>query len=200
VNVRRTICIFLLTCVVGGCSSGGRDDADSKSDPASTTTVHSTTRVIPPSLQPPKQSNENGRPDVTFDPCLDYDDEVIRRAGLNPATRQRTDLAAEYTFLSCNYSGKQYGVGVSVGNVTFEESVDRYKDSSPQRLEINGRESLIAHNEIDAPACLIAIRLRDGVMVVSVSPYEDAENIRADGCTLAPDIARIFESALPKDR
>ncbi|WP_169590872.1 DUF3558 family protein [Antrihabitans stalactiti] len=200
-RLRGPLLSALLLFVVAGCSLGADDGDAANSLASSLTAVHgSTTTVVPQGLEPPKQFNENGRADVTFDPCFDFDDEVIKRAGLDPASRQRTDIAAEYTFLGCVFLGKDFSAGVTIGNVTFEENIERYKNDSPQFLTINGRESLLVRSDIAASSCAIVVRMARGVMLISIGPDYEPTTAGNDGCVLAPDVARAFEPALPKDR
>lgn len=159
-----------------------------------------TLREVPPALQPPVQKNQNGRPDVTFDPCLEFGDETVRQAGMDPATRKRDDFIAEYTFLGCDFSGSEYGAGVSISNVTFEESVERYRETTRDRISIGSREALLTSNRLDPVNCAVVIRLRIGILMVDVDPRTDARRAGKDGCTLAPGVASVFEAALPKDR
>ena len=201
-RLRNQLLGALSPLLVAGCSFGSSDGDVAESSATSPTAApeSSTTRVVPPGLEPPKQSNENGRPDVTLDPCVDFDDEVIKRAGLNPASRQRTDIAAEYTFLGCVLLGKDFSAGVTIGNVSFEESIERYKDDSPQFLTVNGRESLLVRSDVAASSCAIVVRMTGGVMLISIGPDDETAKAEKDGCSLAPDVARAFEPALPKNR
>ncbi|ATL69900.1 DUF3558 domain-containing protein [Nocardia terpenica] len=76
-----------------------------------------------PSLQPPKQQNEN-RPDVAFDPCTWIDDDTVKRIGYDPQSRKRaTDIHAEYTFLGCEFKSpdKAYVLSILSGNRTMDE-------------------------------------------------------------------------------
>ena len=182
------------------CSSGSVADSLSTARTSVQTAIATTDRPIPSAMKPPKQSNENGRPDVTLDPCLDFNDGVITSAGLKPGSRQRSDIAAEHTFLGCVFLGMEYSAAVGVGNVTFEESIERYKNDSPERLTINGREALLVRSDVAASSCAIVLRMANGVMLISVSPFDEVVKTDKDGCDWAPDVARAFEPALPKDR
>lgn len=191
----RLFGVMLALCgLMAACDSAQRMGGSPVADATSTTT-----RVIPPGLEPPVQKNQDGRPEVTIDPCLDFDDEILVSAGLDPAYRQRGDLIAERTELACRYSGPEVVVRVGINNYTFEESQEDFENVIRERFVIGDRSAFSASSAVDPAHCSIVVHMREGTMYVGVDPRLEAKRAGKDGCTFAPDIARVFEAALPKD-
>ena len=174
----------------------GNLGAEKPTDAKPTTTV----RTVPPGLEPPVQKNENGRPAVTFDPCLDFEDAVMRSAGLDPASRERIDIIGESTTLGCGFDGAEFVARVDIGNWTFEESLEDFRDRIRERLLIGSRDAFMGASLYDPANCAIVVRMREGAMLISVDPRLEAKRAGKDGCTFAPEIARALEPSLPKDR
>jgi hypothetical protein len=148
----------LLVVLLAGCGSAtkGNPSAETSSIPQKTTSAGASAAGNPPfptltapNLQPLKQQNQ-GRPDVAFDPCTWIDDDTLQKLGYAPASRRRhptADIHAEYTFLSCQFESpdKVYGLSILSGNRTMDEGRAKFT-LDRARIEdtsIDGRTAMI---------------------------------------------------------
>jgi hypothetical protein len=118
-----------------------------------------------PNLQPPVQQNE-GRPDVAFDPCTWVDDATLSQLGYNPQSRKRgIDIHAEYTFLVCWFESpdKVYGLQVLSGNRTMDEGRAKFT-SDGAKIEdttIDGRAAMIVRPK-SGDTCIVLLQTKVG--------------------------------------
>ncbi|WP_194290107.1 DUF3558 domain-containing protein [Nocardia macrotermitis] len=154
-----------------GCSTSQHGSTTATST-ASETTVSKSIGTAPfptltvPSLQPPAQHNQGGRPDVVFDPCTWIDDATLTRLGYDPATRKRpADINAEYTFLSCSVRSpdRAYSLNILSGNRTMDEgrSNETSLGAQIQDTTIAGRQAMIAR-ETDPGTCTVLVQTKAG--------------------------------------
>lgn len=178
--------------LIGGCSSSDRGAVGQESS------APSTTRPIPPGLEPPVQHNDPGIPDVPFDPCLDIDDSTVRRLGQDPATKRRDDIAAENTYLRCRYEGPSQFVTVMALNTTYEEQW-RMAAQRANPIRVNGRESFIGVNGVNPDGCTLVMRTSFGVAVIDTNNFIPGRaEMPADPCEGVMDLGAVVEPLLPK--
>ncbi|MGS2806123.1 DUF3558 family protein [Nocardia sp. MW-W600-9] len=114
----------------------------------------STTKQIAVPAQPPiSQVNNGSRGRVEFDPCTEFDDPTIERAGYDADTRERTDGIHEwYAFVGCTFVNKEpvgtLGAPVSIRfidiaatNITLNEFRQRYAGNYTEE-SIGGRSAI----------------------------------------------------------
>ncbi|MDV7352932.1 DUF3558 domain-containing protein [Rhodococcus oxybenzonivorans] len=178
------------TLVVGCTSitSGGGPTAASDTSTTSTRT--------------PRHTDNSGRPDVTFDPCLDLQDETLSSAGYDPRSETQADFTPDsYTFLGCSYntSPRLYGLNVLSGNISFAEEQEKVK-AFARTTEVNGRQALIKSEANKPNACAISIETPYGVLILDRSVFkghgDDAPE--SEWCAGLEDTARVFEPFIPK--
>ncbi|MEE2034958.1 DUF3558 domain-containing protein [Rhodococcus chondri] len=156
--------------VASACGSGSA--ATEPDEPAEAAT--STTRT-------PRVVDDSGRPQITFDPCLDIPDELLIEAGYDPKSEEVTDYPmGSYTFLVCGYDGTlhipgelfRYGQNIFSGNVTLEEEQAKDGDISTATT-INGRRALIEVDRNTKNSCAIAVETTFGIVIFSRRYYAD---------------------------
>lgn len=167
-----------------------------ESEPVATETPTTTTRT-------PRVVDDSGRPQITFDPCLDIPDELLLEAGYDPRSEEIADYPmGSYTFLVCSYNGtvripgtmRPYGLNILSGNVTLEEEL--LKDGAiSAEIDVNGRRALL---EVDPDAknlCAIAVETNFGIVIVSrlYNPDHTRGSSPEEWCAGLRDLAQAIE-------
>ncbi|MGI1849035.1 MULTISPECIES: DUF3558 domain-containing protein [Rhodococcus] len=174
--------VAVAAATAGACTSVAPPEPTAPAEPPAT----STTRV-------PRIVDESDRPPVTFDPCLDIPDQVLRDAGYDPKSEEVSDFAAtHYTFLTCRYEGTlyipgvlhRYGLNVMAGNITFAEVQEKIAEYSTF-TEVNGRRALLELDPGRPWSCAVNVETSFGVLIVSRVHHPDnsAEAPRHELCT-----------------
>ncbi|MFI5783739.1 DUF3558 domain-containing protein [Nocardia sp. NPDC051570] len=195
------IAAVALAVALAGCSTG------STPSPATTPTSAAATSAARPTLtaaalQPPSQdataATRGGRPKVTFDPCTWIPDDVIARAGYDPASRKRgRDMLAEYTFLTCNFKSPNRTLQVDSGNVTWSE--DRQKYTAATLLSINGRDALWTNDRTYPDMCEIHLRTTAGFVRVAAILTDKVSVTEVNPCDGLQDTATAIEPTIGPD-
>ncbi|MFD4366809.1 DUF3558 domain-containing protein [Rhodococcus sp. NPDC058521] len=175
---------LLALATLTGCGEG---EADSQSESAATTTTRT-----------PRITDNSGRPQVTFDPCLDLPDSVLTQAGYDPATKKTADYPMEYTFLGCSYRTqvRQYSLSMLSGNVTFAEEVEKTAEYA-QPIDINGRNGLLEFNPSMKYACAVSLETDYGVLILSRNLFK-AGAPESEWCAGLEDTARLIEPLIDR--
>ncbi|MFD6857585.1 DUF3558 domain-containing protein [Rhodococcus sp. NPDC060090] len=142
--------------------------------PAPTTVVDdSTTGAATSTTRAPRIVDDSGRPDITFDPCLDLPDEVMSAAGYNAAHKEFADMPmGSYTFLGCEYNKpdlvpgvrRGYGLNVLSGNVTLDEELKKNADVAIPTT-VNGRPALREVGPSGNDECTYALQTSFGIVL-----------------------------------
>ncbi|MEE2031336.1 DUF3558 domain-containing protein [Rhodococcus chondri] len=152
------------------CGSGSA--ATGPDEPAEAAT--STTRT-------PRVVDDSGRPQITFDPCLDIPDELLIEAGYDPKSEEVTDYPmGSYTFLSCRYRGtlhipgvlRRYGLSVLSGNVSIEEELAK-NGHVAREANIGGRRALVEIDPDLQDTCAYVLQTNFGIVILSRSYNAD---------------------------
>lgn len=162
--IRRVIGIAAAVAL-SGC---GTPNAIVAEEPVSVEpTLAPRTTLTARSLQPPFQHNEEGRPDVVYDPCTWVPDELVRDLGFDPGTRERVDLVAERTTLACIVRSSGRGLLLRSGNIPYETELERYRDRIQQTTEINGRAAFVVPDDVNADMCFVIMKTAVGAVTVA---------------------------------
>lgn len=189
------VVVLLMSLLLAGCSTdyvAGNQQASASG---------TTSRSIPPGLQPPAQHNDPGVPDVPFDPCLDIDDSVVARLGVDPATKRRSDTVGERTYLRCKYTGPSHFVTIMSINTTYDEQW-QLAASRANEIRINGRQAFVGVNAINQDGCSLVMRTWYGVAIVDTNNavLSRINEPPVPPCDGTPELAEIVEPVLPKER
>ncbi|MFE9325691.1 DUF3558 domain-containing protein [Nocardia sp. NPDC052278] len=208
IGIRKTLLALLavtVTPLAASCSSNS--DTTHPVDSGQTTTSSTGPQSVRPTLtnpklQPPSQDNKyttsTGRPKVVFDPCTWISDDTFRRAGFDPATRQRLDdLVAEYSFLTCTISSPTRNLALNSGNATWEEDLAKVGSYS-EPTTVNGRQALLVRDPQVRRACQVDVRTKVGFLQMAVDLTDRAPQT-LNPCDGITDIASTIEPEIGKD-
>lgn len=134
--------------VLAGCVTPQEADNSNPSVAATTTK-----QIGAPAAPASSQVNSGTRSPVQFDPCTEFDDPTIQRAGYDPETRQRTDGIHEwYAFIGCRFGDKEpigtlgtqmtiRSINASATNITLNEFRKKYEGKYSEQM-IGGRSAV----------------------------------------------------------
>ncbi|WP_338769937.1 DUF3558 domain-containing protein [Nocardia vulneris] len=192
-------CCGITALLIAACDGG-----TSEGDPAARSTAPSPTPLkLAVSVPPAPAQRNQGRHDVTFDPCFKLDDVTIERAGYDPRTRKRKDFIADgYSALGCEFARKEQGLLMgslvtSSSNLTLDEYKDRY-GSTATTTSIAGREAVTYQLPGDPTntTCFLAMKATDGVLQLQLDVNKARTADRP--CDLIQGTAESIEPGLPR--
>jgi hypothetical protein len=199
-----TRCMFIaVATALAACSAEGPDDMTASRP--STTSVTST-RSMAVSVPAAPVQPDSKKP-VRFDPCFEVDDDLVIKAGLDPATRQRssgeivTDLL---TAIGCSFRRIAVvdGQKAITGSVTVHSTnspLDQVKGSDKYAVfntdAVNGREAALYTVSALPGTCYAAIKSSDGTLEVSLTAVPGAVPVPAS-CDQIRDVATLFATSL----
>ncbi|MGW4368986.1 DUF3558 family protein [Nocardia takedensis] len=186
--------------------------ADDSSD--ATTTAPSAVSSTTSASTSPLQAQVGPAPDqsasdrvVRFDPCVAVADDLVRRAGFDPATRERsagevvTDLL---TTIGCSFDrfARVAGEDEITGSVTIESTtmnLAEIRSSGAHAVfdaePIAGREAILYTTQILPGSCSAAITTTDGVFRVGLVVYPASVPLPA-ACDEIRSTAAVFAESL----
>lgn len=183
--------------LLAGCSEASEDGSAS-----TVSEVADTTRV-------PRIVDDSGRPDVTFDPCLDIPDEALAEAGYDPKSEESADFPmGHYTFLGCGYMGtttipgelRRYGLSILSGNVGLEE--ERIKMGAiASDMTVNGRPALFEFDPKPGKECSITVQTDFGMVIFSRLYHPDHNRTlsKEQRCGGLEETVGLFETFIDDD-
>ncbi|WP_308198864.1 DUF3558 domain-containing protein [Rhodococcus sp. F64268] len=142
---------------------------------------NSTTVTTAPTTRTPRIVDDSGRPDVTFDPCLDLPDDVMTEAGYDAAHKEFADMPMGwYTFLGCTYRDRTlipgvrrgYGLNILAGNVSIDEELEK-NGSVATAASINGRRALLEVDPNNRDTCTYVLQTEFGIAIFSRIYHKD---------------------------
>nr|WP_111731663.1 DUF3558 domain-containing protein [Rhodococcus coprophilus] len=166
----RALVSLAVVVTVSGCAPGAARTSESET----VETPTSTTRT-------PRVVDDSGRPQITFDPCLDIPDEVLVDAGYDPRSKEIADYPmGTYSFVGCRFKGtlhipgvlRRYGLNVLSGNVTLEEELAKDRHIATETT-VNGRRALLEVDSNNQNSCGIAVETEFGIVIFSRTYYPD---------------------------
>ncbi|WP_280305446.1 DUF3558 family protein [Nocardia neocaledoniensis] len=134
--------------LLSGCNSNGEAAEQNLSAVPITTK-----QIVSPAGPPTSQVNNGTRGTVKFDPCTEFDDPAIQRAGYDAETRKRTDGIHEwYAFVGCSFEDREpagtFGmevpirsIDISATNITLDEFRQRYAGNHTEE-SVGGRNAI----------------------------------------------------------
>ncbi|MBF6140367.1 DUF3558 domain-containing protein [Nocardia farcinica] len=139
---------------------------------------------------------------VTFNPCTDLPDDVLRSTGVDPSTKRvTTDAAGSSSWRICNWEAIDlpYYLSVASTSHTQEESRNNPKLTGFRDITIGPRQALIYQDKVDSRGniCYVSLPAAQGMFEVAAS-WRTSQPITADRCELAVEHAKDLEPVLPK--
>lgn len=160
-----TCSLVAAMAVATGCGSSPPPDETSPPDTVVETSDVRTPRIV----------DDSGRPPVTFDPCLDLPDDVMREAGYDADHKESADLPmGSYTFLGCTYRKSDpipgvrrgYSLSVLAGNISLDEEIAKNGHVATVTT-VNGRTALLEVDPSIKDACTYVLQSTFGVVIFS---------------------------------
>ncbi|UFS95470.1 DUF3558 domain-containing protein [Nocardia huaxiensis] len=191
-------CLLAGATMVVAC---GNDD--SSSSPSTSATVAKPSLLVSVS---PAPSQADAKKTVSFDPCFAVSDELVTKAGFDPATRERSAgevVTPSLTTIGCTFKGQSSGgENDSITYVSVESSnfgLDHIRNNPDRTVfnsdPIDGREAVLYRTAQMPGTCSAAIKSTDGVLDVSLMAYTGAAPAAAP-CDQIRQVAETFASAL----
>ncbi|WP_378733301.1 DUF3558 domain-containing protein [Nocardia brasiliensis] len=198
IRVRTAVFISSTALLMVGCGNTTPETGPTTTAMPATSSKPSLAVSVPPA---PTQHN-NGRQAVTFDPCLEIDDDVVERSGFDPKTRERSDFIFDtYSFIGCSFGHKEQiraqtltvrTLTVSATNVSLTEFRNR-EGKNAAETKVGGRDA-IKYDTSSAGSCNVAMASSSGV--VNVRTSTNAAFTAERPCDRINEVAAIVESAL----
>ncbi|MBF6582895.1 DUF3558 domain-containing protein [Nocardia farcinica] len=134
---------------------------------------------------------------VTFNPCTDLPDDVLRSTGVDPSTKRvTTDAAGSSSWRICNWEAIDlpYYLSVASTSHTQEESRNNPKLTGFRDITIGPRQALIYQDKVDSRGniCYVSLPAAQGMFEVAAS-WRASQPITADRCELAVEHAKDLE-------
>ncbi|MBJ8346362.1 DUF3558 family protein [Antrihabitans sp. YC2-6] len=182
--------------IVVGFVSAGCNDREATPAPAESPSSTAPSTLTVSELQPPEQENASKYSDVVFDPCTYVSDETIVRAGFDPASRERRDFVAEYTFFGCAFKSPTRELFLNSGNVAFDDQRRRYDDrgTASSLPPVNGRDAFLVVDPKDERTCITILRTTVGAVFVT-SSLQDFHDAQAP-CDGMSELVQIIEPTI----
>ncbi|MGV9678046.1 DUF3558 domain-containing protein [Nocardia sp. NPDC003482] len=204
--MRALFAVTAVTAVLALPACSSHDSAGETGSSASESNSQAThaprTTLTQAGIQPPPLHNQytnNGRPDVTFDPCTWIPDDAILSTGFDPSSRKRgDDQVAEETFLECVFTSKDRSLSVISGNVSWQEDLAKNRAIS-EPVSVNGRQAIWVRDPIEVGRCQIHLQTRSGFAAVAVDTKPTAQAAGVKPCDGVLDIAKALEPSIGKD-
>ncbi len=154
--------------------------------------------------------DDSGRPQITFDPCLDIPDGLLVDAGYDPRSKEKADYPmGSYSFLGCRYEGtvripgvlRRYGLSILSGNVTIEEELLKDADIASE-IEIDGHRALLEVGPRNKNSCAIVLQTSFGITMLNRRYWPDhtRDVPQSEWCVGLADLATKIAPLVGADR
>nr|WP_228820375.1 DUF3558 family protein [Nocardia abscessus] len=203
-RVLTTCCaVTAVAAALVACSAD--DTNDTTATPPSSTSVTSTQSMVASVPSAPRQTDS--KKPVRFDPCFELGDDLVTKAGFDPATRQRssgelvTDLL---TAIGCSFRRIAVvdGQKAITGSVTVHATntpLEQVKSSDKYTVfdtdAVDGREAALYTVSALPGSCYAALETAEGTLEVAVAAVPAAVPVPAS-CDQIREVATIFATAL----
>lgn len=183
-SVMRTVsavgCLVATVLALAACSGGSADQEATVGAPGVTAspTASAGAAVSVQVSVPPAPVQTDAKP-VRFDPCVSVGDDLVTRAGFDPATRERatTEGVGIFTEIGCQFwretlvDGEKYPTG-AVSVTSSDLTLDDIRKNSGHEVfgsdPIGGREALLYRTPANTGACSAAVASTDGIFRVGI--------------------------------
>ncbi|MFD3424715.1 DUF3558 domain-containing protein [Nocardia fluminea] len=171
------------------------------------TVVPTTTASAKVQVQVPPAPVQTGASQVRFDPCVSVGDDLVARAGFDPATRERAadeSTSSLLTTIGCQFwreelvDGEKYptgGLGVTSSDMTLDEIRRNPGHSIFNSDPIGGREAVLYRTPQVPSSCTASLKAPDGTFTVRLTVPPGPVAV-PEPCDQIRQIAEIFSEAL----
>lgn len=211
---RRTFaigCLAVSAAALVACTGNTTDQADATTAAATTerpTTSAAATASVAVSV--PSAPAQTGDEQVQFDPCVRVSDDLVTRAGFDPASRERSaeeTVSTILTTIGCQFwreelvDGEKYPTGVmsvTSSNLTLDDIRNNPGHSVFNSDSIGSREAVLYRTPQSAGTCSASIKSSDGSFTISLITHPGPIAV-PPACDEIRRIAEIFSESLGAD-
>lgn len=179
VSMMRSIsaagCLVASVLALAACSGGSAGQEATAGAPGSTAAGAGVSVRV---SVPPAPAQTGAKP-VRFDPCVSVGDDLVTRAGFDPATRERatTEGVGVFTEIGCQFwreavvDGEKLPTG-AVSVTSSDLTLDDIRKNSGHEVfgsdPIGGREAVLYRTPANTGACSAAVASADGIFRVGI--------------------------------
>lgn len=106
-------------------------------------------------------------PPVTFDPCAEIDDAMVREFGFDPTTRIADARTTEIELRNCSFTSYERILSFMSQNRPWEELPSALTGTN-ESTTVNGREAIYAINPAGKDSCAVLMRADYGAVIVDI--------------------------------
>ncbi|MFB7878044.1 DUF3558 domain-containing protein [Nocardia sp. NPDC056064] len=171
-------------CLVGAATLVGCAEDSVDHDAAASTSATAPAGSAPAiKVSVPPAPTQTGSTQVRLDPCVSVGDELVSRAGFDPATRERysaESVSMPFTRIGCQFwretvvDGEQFPTGivaVTSSDLTLDDIRKNPGHSVFDANPVAGREAVLYRTPENSGACSASVRSADGTFTVSLIAY-----------------------------
>ncbi|MBF6127826.1 DUF3558 domain-containing protein [Nocardia brasiliensis] len=192
-------CLVVSATVLSACAGGSTEHEGHTA----------TSTAAPPSVQvslPPAPA-QTGEKQVRFDPCARVGDDLVSRAGFDPATRERAvseSVSSLFTEIGCQFwreelvAGEKFPTGaltVTSTDLTLDDIRNNPGHSIFSTDPVNGREALLYRTPQSPGSCSAAMKSADGMFRVGLLVHPGPV-AAPPACDQIRQLAEIFSASL----
>lgn len=196
-------CLAVSATALVACGGNSTENGANTVVPATTapTTSASVKVQVPPAVV------QTGATQVRFDPCVSVGDDLVTRAGFDPATRERAadeSTSSLLTTIGCQFwreelvAGEKYptgGLGVTSSDMTLDEIKRNPGHSVFNSEPIGGREAVLYRTPQVPSSCSASIKTSDGTFNVRLTVPPGPVAV-PEPCDQIRQLAEIFSESL----
>ena len=197
------VCLAVSATALVACT--GNSTEDRANTVVSATTAPTTSTSV--QVQVPPAPVQTGAIQVRFDPCVGVGDDLVTRAGFDPATRERAadeTTSSLLTTIGCQFwreefvDGEKYptgGLGVTSSDMTLDEIRRNPGHSIFHSDLIGGREAVLYRTPQVPSSCTASLEAPDGTFTVRLTVPPGPVAV-PEPCDQIRQLAEIFSEAL----
>lgn len=181
--------------------------ADNAADQGADTPATDTQAAVSIQVSVPPAPTQTGAAQVRFDPCVRVGDDLVSRAGFDPATRERyaaESVSSPYTRIGCQFwreavvDGEKYPTGL-VTLTSSDTALDEIRKNPDHSVfgseRIGGRDAVRYRTPLNSTTCSASIASADGTFTVALMVHPGPVPVPAS-CDQIGEIAAIFGESL----
>jgi hypothetical protein len=173
-------CLVVSATTLVACAGSSTDQGASTVVSATASPVTSARPTASVQVSVPPAPAQTGAEQVRFDPCVRVGDDLVTRAGFDPATRERYTgqiVSSLLTTIGCQFwretlvDGEKYptgGLSVTSSDLTLDEIRNNPGHSIFNSDPIGGREAVLYRTPQVAGDCSASIKSSDGTFTVGL--------------------------------
>ncbi|MEV5839644.1 DUF3558 domain-containing protein [Nocardia sp. NPDC052112] len=195
----------LVACAGSSTDQGANTVVSATASPATSAKATASVKVgVPPA---PVQT---GAKQVRFDPCVSVGDDLVTRAGFDPATRERYpgESVSILTTIGCQFwretlvDGEKYPTGM-VSVTSSDSTLDDIRNNPDYHSVFNsdpigGREAVLYRTPLVDGLCSASLKSSDGTFTVGLHVHPGPVAV-PPACDQIRQIAETFSEALGTD-